>query len=123
MFAEVDCLENLVVVDVRKVREVQKSTCRCAILFCARALFIKLLKHLSTKTQRSVLVQPSARIIIVPLKNLVTVNLVTWAVMASKPFCLQSLITYKATRAAFYPNAKLIIPHGLLCLLVNVLLY
>ena len=84
---------------------------------------------------QTMLVQPSARIIKVPFKNLVMVNLVTWAVMASKPFCLQSLITafesvscpqqiiYKATRAAFYPNAKLIIAHGLLCLLVYVLLY
>ena len=61
------------------------------------------------------------------------VNLLTSAVMASKPFCLQSLITacgsvscpqqivYKA--AAFYPNAKLIIAQGFICLLVNVLMY
>ena len=42
---------------------------------------------------RSVLVQPSARIITVPFKNLVMVNLVTWVVMASKPFCLQSFVT------------------------------
>ena len=53
--------------------------------------------------------------------------------MASKPFCVQCFITacgsvscpqqivYKAARAAFYPNAKLIIAQGLLCLLVNVL--